>query len=321
MIALVLAMVVGVAQPGSSAPAVAPLEARVPELGKRLASLRPTEPRAYLELGEEVLSESTDDGGRRLARELFVLSLELSRSSAQPDQTIIRSALLALASIAPGEEERRWLLAVADSAAADGFSDATRYRSTSASRDPAAFELATLFSYVRSGEGRRATKLLEKPGVSELLEKCDKLLIPGVGGGATAIRKMIDDHQVCQRCRNRRSIKEGGQIIVCPTCHGTPGPELGVMQLLAQLRTESVLLSGEARSWAAQLISDGGAPIRELDIAEVAGIYNVDPAKPLWKNGVWTADPQAPKKDQSSKPAPPAAQPSGESGAGKRTAP
>lgn len=320
MITVLLAMLLALSQTQGGGSQAA-LESRVRDLQPRLAGLRPTAPRAYFELGEEVLAEATGDADRRLARELFVLAMELTRASSQPDPPLMRSALLALAADATGEEERRWLVAVADSSSADAFGEPARYRASAASRDPASFELATMFSYVRTGEGRRAVKMLEKPGVNELLEKCDKLLIPGVGGGATAVRKMIDDHQVCQRCRNRRSIKEGGQIIVCPICHGTPGPELGVMQLLAQLRTESVLLSGEARSWAAQLISDGGAPIRELDIAEVAGIYNVDPSKPIWKSGSWAADPNAPKKDKVQEQEAPSNPAAGESGSGKRSAP
>jgi hypothetical protein len=265
---------------------------RIAELPKRLEALSPAAPRAYLELGEEVASESADDVDRRLARQLYVLAFELDRRSKFPDPQLGGSVCLALAAVAESDDEKRWLTALAETLAPEGTPDMRRIKSTTASRDPAAFDLATMLSFVRIGEGRRAAKILEKPGVSELLDKCDKLLQPGIGG-ASRVRERIAEWPICSECRNHRTIKDATGVHLCPSCHGTPGPILPAGELVGHIRTESVLLSGQQRSWAGQLIADGGATLRELDPSELAATYGVSAARPVWRLGVWVADPSA----------------------------
>jgi hypothetical protein len=272
--------------------------ARVAKLAERLEALTPANPRAYFELGEELASEASDDVDRRMVRRLYVLAFDLDRGSQLPDTSLGGSVCLALAAIAETDDERRWLTALGETLAPEGTPDLRRIKSTTTSRDPAAFDLATSLSFVRSGEGRRASKILDKPGVSELLDKCDKLLMPGVGG-ASLIRRHIDEWPVCAQCRGRRFIKDGAGVHLCPMCRGTPGPTLTHDEIVGQIRTESVLLSGQQRSWAGQVISDAGATLRELDPSELAATYGVDAARPLWRDGAWVVDPKAPK------PAPP----------------
>ena len=59
-------------------------------------------------------------------------------------------------------------------------------------------------------------------------------------------------------------------------------------ELANQLRIEAVLLQGTQRSWAAQVLSDAGAPLRDLDPAELPGTYAVDPKKVLGRDGQWS---------------------------------
>lgn len=273
-----------------------PGSARVLRVVQRLESLAAASPRVYFELGEEVASEAADDLDRRLARQLYVLAFELDRRSKFPDPALGGSVCLALGAIAEADDEKRWLTALAETLAPEGTPDMRRVKSSAASRDPSAFDLATMFSFVRVGEGRRAEKILAKPGVSRLLEKVDKLLTPVIGG-ASEVRRHIDEWPVCPQCRGRRSIKDGTGIHLCPTCHGIPGPTLAHSELVGQIRTESVLLSGQQRSWAGQIIADGGATLRELDPTELAATYSVDVARPLWRMGAWVSDPNAPKAE------------------------
>jgi hypothetical protein len=70
---------------------------------------------------------------------------------------------------------------------------------------------------------------------------------------------------------------------------------------LAQLRFEAILLQGSQRSWAAQLATDHGAPLRDTDPSTLPVVFEVDPDKVLWREGQWVVDPSAPK--------PPASQP------------
>lgn len=299
-------------QAEAPAPVAGPLgtlEGRVSNLSGRMAGLSPSRPVEYLELGEEVLSEATDASHKRIARELFVLALVLDRRplanasgsvedapaplpvSFADQPSIGASACLALAFMSEGEDDRRWLTALAATLGSDPAVDLTPIRSTAVSRDPAAFELATLLGWVRAGEGRRAARVLEKPGVAALLEKCDKLLIPVVGGGADRVRRAIDQYPICAQCRNRRSIKGPDGVTLCPMCQGKPGVQFSQREIVNQLKVESMLLSGVQRSWAGQIAADGGSALRDLDASEVALAFGVDPNKPLWRDGRWTVDP------------------------------
>ncbi|HMN39199.1 MAG TPA: hypothetical protein PKE29_00020 [Phycisphaerales bacterium] len=276
------------------------LEARVAHLEARLSGLSPERPREYFELGEEVASEASDESDRRLARQLYVLAYELSLRAARADSRLAPSVCLALAAIAGSDDERRWLGALAETVAPDGavigapvaggmVAEAGRMRASAASRDPAAFDLATMLGFVRIGEGRRAERLLARPGVRELLDRCDRLLMPGIGG-ASLVRKRIEDYPMCPQCHNRRYIKDAAGVHLCPTCQGTPGGPFSAMELVGHLRTESVLLSGQQRSWSGQITSDFGAPLRELDASELAATYKVDATRPLWRGGRWAED-------------------------------
>jgi hypothetical protein len=300
-------------QPAEPPPEFA-AQKRIAHLMDRLGALTPDRPRAYFELGEEVASESGDDRDRRLARQLFVLAFELSRRAKQPDTQLPSSVCLALASVADTDEERRWLAALAETLAPPGSPppDAVRIKSTAASRDPAAFDVASMLGLVRIGEGRRAEKLLARPGVERLLDKCDALLSTGGTGGASRVRKQIEEWGTCPQCHNKRFVRDSTGIHLCPTCHGAPGPTMSQQELVGHIRTESLLLSGQQRSWAGQIISDYGAPIRELDASELAGTYGVDVSRPLWRSGRWESDPKAPKPVPGPPEAKPGATPTGE---------
>jgi hypothetical protein len=58
-------------------------------------------------------------------------------------------------------------------------------------------------------------------------------------------------------------------------------------QWLAQIRLESLLLSGIHRSWGAQVASDLGEPLRDPDARELPGVLGVDAARTVWRNGAW----------------------------------
>lgn len=287
-----------------------PLAAR---WGSKLARLTPAEPMGYFLLGEDVAGEATDIASRDLARRLFVLAYEMDAAGAKGGErrstTLAASVCLALASLATREDERRWLVALAETlsdraapaalAGSSGVTDAT----------DVAFDLATAMGFARAGEGRRAEQLLDKPGVTELLERADSMPMPDgtIGGLRSFMRRTVRDWPVCPQCRNRRVVaataNRNGELVVCDTCRGNPGPAMTDMELSNQLRIESALLQGTQRSWAAQVLSDAGAPLRDLDPAELAGTYSVDPTRPVWRNGEW-AEPDAPASGPPTAPVP-----------------
>jgi hypothetical protein len=149
----------------------------------------------------------------------------------------------------------------------------------------------------RSGEGRRADQLLEKPEVAQLLKEVDGRPMPD--GRPASLKNFLDkavrDWPACPQCRNRRVVPAGasrtGEMTLCDTCRGNPGPRLTEDELSNQLRIEAVLLEGEQRSWAAQVLADAGAPLRDLDPSELAGTYGVDRQLVIWRDGGWAAEP------------------------------
>lgn len=293
--------------------------------GKRLEALIPERPMEYFLLGEEVAAQIDGEATRRLARELFVLAYELDAKHAG-SRSAFRlgpSVCLALAAIAERDDESRWLRALAETMTDRPIGSLEAGAGASAYPLEAAFNVATAMGLARAGEGRRAEQCLEKPGAAELLEKLEAA--PSFNRSTTEIRhflrRAIRDWPVCPQCRNRRVVPAGvsrqGEMILCDTCRGNPGPKMTEAELASQLRVEAMLLQGTHRSWAAQVLADDGAPLRDLDIGELAGTYRVDVTKPLWRNGAWTEDgtsapapaPQSPAPAQREKPSEPPAGP------------
>lgn len=288
------------AQPEAAEPSVQPSPAPAPatiDRTQQLAALNPRDPWAYFLLGEAIAAEAADPQSKSLARTLFVLGYETSKSAgsaaAQNDDApagadIRISVCLALASIADREAERRWLHAIASSLGWNNPQRTTASAGAAAAADPAGLELASAIGLVRIAEGRRAAKILEKPEVAALLERSERLLSPaGLTGGASRIRRLMAEWPICAECKNRRFIKSPQGVRLCPTCGGKPGPKITQQELMYQLRLESSLLHGVQRSWVAQTIVDGGEPLRDLDPDELAATYRVDAARTVWRNGAW----------------------------------
>lgn len=214
-------------------------------------------------------------------------------------------AMLALASLSESEGERRWLLSLAKlvSTGADAVPAASS-KADPVGLEPGAIDAVNAIDMALNGEGRRAARLLEKPGVLELLSRYDKLMEPtGLSGGVDRIRKMIADWPICPECKNRRSIKDKDGVHLCPRCGGKPGPDVKDPELIAMVRTEAVLLSGPQLSWASQTLVDDGAPLRDPSLSEVAPTYGVDAMRAVWRDGRWeTSGESGPKPQTTGKP-------------------
>lgn len=294
--------------PDTSAPMPAPSTTAAPSVRPslpawvdgRLASLTPDKPWAYFELGEELAERGDDPVMRTLARTLFVLAYETSKSASESRAVgagadIRVSVCLALAALSEREHERTWLQAVAASLGWQSPRPTGERRGNQAAVDPAALDLCNAIGLIRIGEGRQAARLLDKPEVAQLLLRTERLLSPGgLSGGEARIRRLMAEWPNCSECRNRRFIKNADGVRLCPKCGGRPGPSLVQQELMYQLRLESSLLHGVQKSWVAQTIVDGGAPLRDLDPDELAKTLAVDPTKTIWRNGAWTA-PASPK--------------------------
>ncbi len=284
-----------------AASAAAPELPPVPDLQTRLRDLHPSDPFAYFLLAEEVAAEAVHPDHERLARTLYVLSMTLQPNGATAD--IAPSVCIGLAELAVTPDEERWLRAMADSLATrDRLEPNWSPPGPEASPEQAALDLANAIGLIRAGEGLRAKPLFEQPAVQALLKKLETTLSQS-GMTATDLRRNMDLWRQCPECfqrgLNQRVISRPNGFILCPTCGGNPGPVLSRDQLIGQLRFESVLLNGVNRAWSAQMLVDGGAPLRDLDPGELPGTFAIDPARPFWRDGQWVADPAAPPVDSS----------------------
>lgn len=293
----------------------------------RLEALRPSEPEAYYLLAEEVADAGQDAAAVQLATELCVLALYLDLQ--QPGRHIIGSAAcMQLGDLVHSERDRRWLVFLARSLDARRVPAAWLAQQPPETVESAGYQITTALGEVRSGDGVLARQLLDKPEVRTGLESYETLL-SHLGGGSLASILREAQRWPCRECGNERVVKRmgsasgGGATVnggsapeyrVCPICNGDPGPDLSEREFLGQLWFEAVLLQGRQRSWAAQVASDGGSPLRDTDPSTVALFFGVDTGKVLWRKGEWVGDPSA-------KPPVPAAHPPGDPAERKPPAP
>ena len=265
----------------------------VPRLSERLAALRPSSPREYFLLAEEVSQERHVRDARVLAERLYVLAYELDRSGvAGPG--IAPSACLGLAGLTPRAERRAWLRGVARLLQPAAGGDAAQARREGVAvippigPDQASIDLATALGLVRAGEGRRAAVLLDRPGVRALLLAYEPVLSDGSPDAfSQRLDRWITQWPQCPTCSNRRVIQRNGEGRLCTQCEGQPGPKLGANDVLQQIRAESYLLRGVYASWAAQTLADRGEPLREPEPERLAEIYEINPRETVFEGGRW----------------------------------
>ncbi len=288
------------AAPPAATPAenLAAARMRVKDLDQRLGALDPAQPEGYFLLAEDLAAERQDPACRALARQLYALAGLADHRAARPSG-LLRPVCLGLAELASSQSEKRWLRAMALQAGTDDERPdpkaGNRPRASPAEvTDRLALELATVLGYVRSGEGRRAQRLMERPGVTELLQTYQDLLDEsGLSGGADRVIALAAQYPFCTECRNRRVVSVPGdknrRFKICPRCAGVPGPRLETAEVLSQLRLESALLKGIHRLWSAQLAADGDRPLLDPDPEELAARLRLDPAAMFFRDGVWTS--------------------------------
>ncbi len=255
---------------------------------KELGRLTPGDATAYFELGELVAAEAVDYADVMLAKRLFVLAYEFDRT-AKGQSGIAASSCIALASLQPLSKDRAWLLSIAtliDPRYAVG-SDALADEAVVA---PAiGYQAATVLGMVRAGEGFAARNLLEQPEVLQVLRRYERMLSTNGMLGALNRLKSEAGKWPCQTCVGARFTKSPGSTDArkCPTCDALPGWKLNEAELEAQLSLESKLLSGIQLSWAAQVLSDDDAPLRDSDPSSVAAALAIDVKKTVYRAGSW----------------------------------
>jgi hypothetical protein len=274
-----------------TAPAPAPPS---DEVAARLATLRPDQPEGYYLLAEELADDAAEGPQQALARTLFVLAFELDRRRPQGGPLAASSAL-ALARVERLERDRRWLAALAGTIDRRYVSPDWSVPAAPSLSSELALKAATVLGLARAGEGREARRQLDQPGVLDVLKRYERAIgTTGQTGALSRLDKYMQQWP-CPECGNERVVRKmgdrGPELRLCPTCRGNPGPVLGDEEFIAQLRFEAALLNGIQRSWAAQIIVDQAAPLRDPDPEQLAPYFNVDASKPYWRNGAWSPAP------------------------------
>lgn len=262
----------------------------VHDLDARLASLTPERPMEYFRLAEEVAYESRSQRGVRLARRLYVLSFELDG-----DGTLARSACLGLAELSTTDDERRWLLAMAE--ALDRRSGPSRWSRLAAreGRGDGVEILATALARFHTGSYRQVHPALDSADVQSLLST---LSVEG-RRVIEMIRLELQRGTVCRQCQNARVVQEGSgdKVRLCPICGGDPGPRLTPEELEDVFALEARLRNASTESWSARVMIDGGAPLRDVDPNQLSAWFSIDPTRPYWRDGGWASDPAPPVRD------------------------
>ena len=99
--------------------------ANIVGFSERLAALTPSGPAGYVQLADEVATESTGRDDRDLARQLYALAVHLDMAS--PPGTanrgvVAQSACFGLAGLTRRTAERRWLLSIVEIVDSDPLS-------------------------------------------------------------------------------------------------------------------------------------------------------------------------------------------------------
>lgn len=267
---------------------------RLADIEARLEALAPRDAEARFRLAEEVMQEAIEPEGVALARQLLLGAWHIE-SEGEARGQLLASICLAVAELERVDAMAAWQRALAG--ALDPRHAQLDWNVSAAPpvSDQAALGAAKVISLTLAGEGNRATELLSRPEIRAVLRRYEALLsVTGLPGGLNRLERYARLWP-CQECRNQRSISrvgpDGPETVLCGTCHGNPGPSIGEEEYLALLRFQARLLDGIQRSWSAEIITSGGAPLLDPDPGQFLRVcaerYGMDPEATVWRDGKW----------------------------------
>jgi len=261
----------------------------------RLASLKPANPSAYLELGEDMLDSPDSPERVDMIRQLLVRALEYGRL--RPDQRrTAASASIALASMSKREGDRLWLRSVAAILEPSSVEFAPARRAKQQESQAAANRASLFLTQLRAGAGIEARDSLAAKGVRAVLEQHERELS---AGGTISVPDLEAESKKwpCTDCGSTGIIVppkgQHGSAKLCPVCGGQPGMKLNPADFAAQLRLQRRLAGSTSEPWGSLIETEGAPPARDPDPANVAPAFAVDVRLSVWRDGQWaTPEPQ-----------------------------
>jgi hypothetical protein len=231
---------------------------------ERLTALDPARPLDYFLLAEEVADAARDAEERELARTLYGLAGALDA------ERLARSAALGIAGLTTDgvneERTRLRLLGLAVLLSPDEGGPAVGlFAGRGRPSGPAAVALSEAFSHLRRGQGPRALAAVRAPEPAALLERY-AIRLPG---GAERFRE------------DGRAYRSGLRPAFAP----------GQRRAMLEIEEAVLASAGESRGrgWSSFLVETGGRPLLEVDATRIEEAFAVDPRRPWWRDGRWSA--------------------------------
>ncbi|MGH7245144.1 MAG: hypothetical protein ACREJD_17145 [Phycisphaerales bacterium] len=257
----------------------------------RLATLKPGNPSAYLELGEDMLETPDSPERVEMIRQLLVRALEYGR--AKPDQRrTAASAAIALASMSKREGDRLWLRSIAAILEPSSAEFAPARKAKEQESQVAAARASLFLTQLRSGAGIEARDSLNAKGVRHVLEDHERELS---ALGSISVQDLESEAKKwpCTECAGTGMIVppkgQRGPAKICPICGGQPGMKLSLPDFAAQLRLQRRLTGATSEPWGSLIATEGASPARDPDPANVAPAFGADVKLSVWRDGQWVA--------------------------------
>ncbi len=227
------------------------------DLESRLSTLRPERPRAYFELGEEVLDVADSDVERRdLARRLFGIAGTLD------PEGLGASSALALAAMADDAAAAR-RFRIAARLLSDDVAWTVRRGRKSLDREIVT-QICRSLEDLRTGDSNRLRTVFRDPEKIEALARWDAV----IPGGVAWLRQLSE--------------RRGGTRI-----------DLDLEERLALVNVEIALLEGADASWATLLTLEAPRPLMNLPLDRPERVLLPDGGAdaPYWRRGAWSDRP------------------------------
>ncbi|MEO0630270.1 MAG: hypothetical protein AAFY46_06035, partial [Planctomycetota bacterium] len=146
---------------------------------------------------------------------------------------------------------------------------------------------------VRAGRGVLAPQRLELPGMDEMLEAVEEVVIGTERAPSLSRLRGEATAWPCRQCSNSRSVPDASDPetgrILCPNCRGDPGPLLSERDKLGYVALEAIVLRADGRSWSAEHAMLRTGPLLDPDPTRVPALYRIDPTATVYNSGDWVS--------------------------------
>ena len=257
-------------------------------------SVRPDQPRVYLELGEQLAELAQSEQDRELARAVLGMGVVINRQ--RNDASTAASCCVALAwafSDNPIMQGRLWDLALLIDPAR--YTQWAQYRPLTSTTN-AMEDAAECLRLARNADVDGATNLYRRPEVRAIIEQTaqdlgytrdelNQTLNPMLGGIS---------RDPCRGNFFYTDVENGESIRRICTAHSAPlGTTQSTQTLVMLLRIEAACLDANQsiNDWGSASMLGSTTPMRPASVEWLIKELRIDPERPYLRDGVWSSTP------------------------------